>query len=227
MFPCKLNGGRSIPMRYNVLTYMLLAVSLMFSGCTGTTTQRTNGQVPASGEKMPYRDVMEAWTKEARIYNGLLTNLISKVTFKSAGFRRAYVEEYARLYDIENPEYDSLMQDELAEAATYHDFLFAVYVPEKEWDDFAKKTSMWKIYITRDHVEQILPLEIRELKKKDPIIEYFYPYMTTWKSIYHVRFPVSDPKTDSQQLMGDSLDTMTLVMTSVIGSVEFNWEYNQ
>ena len=226
MFQCNLNGGRSIPMRYSVLASLLMVGILILSGCAGTAHQKTTGQLPASEKKIPYRDVMEAWTQEGRIYDGLLTNLISKVTFKSAGFRQAYVEEYARLYDIENPEYDNLMQDELTEAANYHDFLFAAYVPEKEWDDFSKKTSMWKIYITRDHVEQILPLEVRKLKKKDPVIEYFYPYMTAWKSIYHVRFPVSDPKTDSQA-MGDPSNTITLVMTSVIGSVEFNWENNQ
>jgi hypothetical protein len=205
---------------------MLLAGILMISGCAGTTNQKAMGQSPASGKKMPYRDVMEAWTQDARIYDGVLTKLISKVTFKSAGFRRAYVEEYARLYNIQNPEYDALMQDAQIEAATYHDFLFAAYVPEKEWDDFSNKTSMWKIYITRDHVEQIQPLEVRKLKKKDPIIEYFYPYMTTWKSIYHIRFPVPGPKTDSQS-MGHPLDTFTLVMTSVIGSFELNWECNQ
>lgn len=226
MFQCKANGGRSVPTRHSALTCMLLVGILVISGCAGTANQETIGQSPASGKKMPYRDVMEAWTQEARIYDGVLTKLISKVTFKSAEFRRAYVQEYARLYNTENPEYDTLMRDERTEAATYHDFLFAVYVPEKKWDDFSNKTSMWKIYITRDRVEQIQPLEIRKLKKKDPIIEYFYPYMTTWKSIYHIRFPVPDPKTDNQS-MGDSLDTFTLVMTSVIGSFELKWEYNQ
>jgi len=57
-------------------------------------------------------------------------------------------------------------------------------------------------------------------------MDYFYPYITTWKSIYHVRFPAFDPKTDSQAV-GDPNDAFTLVMTSVIGSVEFKWEYNR
>ena len=146
---------------------------------------------------MIYRDVIDAWTQEGRIYDGLLTKLISKVTFKSAVFRQAYAEEYARLYKLEGPEYDKLLSDQQKEAAEYHDFVIAAYVPEKNWDDFSKETSMWKIYITRDDVEQIRPLEIRKLKKKDPIMDHFYPYMTTWKSIYHVRFPAFDPKTGS------------------------------
>jgi hypothetical protein len=213
-------------MRYSALTFMLLAGILMASGCTGVKSQGTAGQLPVSEKKMIYRDVMDAWTQEGRIYDGLLTKLISKVTFKSAVFRQAYTEEYARLYKVEGAEYDKLVVRDQKEAAQYHDFVIAAYVPEKKWDDFSKETSMWKIYITRDHLEQIKPLAIHKLNKKDPIIDYFYPYMTAWKSIYHVRFPAFDTKTDSQST-GDPHDALTLVMTSVIGSVEFKWEYNQ
>ena len=213
-------------MRYSALTYILLAGIVMVFGCSGVKNQETSEQLPVFRKNMIYRDVMEAWTQEGRIYHGLLTKLISKATFKSPVFRQAYTEEYARLYNLEGQEYDKLAMAGQKEAAQYHDFVMAAYVPEKKWDDFSNKTSMWKIYITRDNLEQIKPLEIRKLKKKDPIMDYFYPYITTWKSIYHVRFPAFDPKTGSQTV-GDPNDTLTLVMTSVIGSVEFKWEYNR
>ncbi|RLC03118.1 MAG: hypothetical protein DRH90_12160 [Deltaproteobacteria bacterium] len=199
---------------------------MIASGCTGIKNQETAGQPPVSVKESVYWDVLEAWTQEGRIYDGLSTRLISKATFKSAAFRQAYSAEYARLYKLEGSEYDTLVADQQKEAVDYNDFVFAAYVPEKHWDDFSKETSMWKIYITRDNGEQIRPLEIRKLKRKDPITDYFYPYITTWKSIYHVRFPMFNPKTGSQ-LMDDPYDTVTLVMTSVIGSVEFNWEYNR
>jgi len=213
-------------MRYSVLATIMLTGVLIASGCTGIKNQETAGQPPVSVKESVYWDVLEAWTQEGRIYDGLSTRLISKATFKSAAFRQAYSAEYARLYKLEGSEYDTLVADQQKEAVDYNDFVFAAYVPEKHWDDFSKETSMWKIYITRDNGKQIRPLEIRKLKRKDPITDYFYPYITTWKSIYHVRFPMFNPKTGSQ-LMDDPYDTVTLVMTSVIGSVEFNWEYNR
>jgi len=205
---------------------MMLVIIVTFSGCVGVMDQEPAGQLPGSGKKVNYQDAMDTWTQEGRIYDGVVTRLISKVTFKSAVFRRAYAEEYSRLYKLEGVEYDNLVMQEQKEAINYHDFLLAAYVPEKKWDDFSNKKSMWKIYITRDHVEQIRPLEIRKLKKKDPKTDYFYPYISTWKSVYHIRFPAFDPKTGSQP-MGESHDVLTLVMKSVIGSVEFKWEYNQ
>lgn len=205
---------------------MLWVIIVTLFGCVGITNQETTGQPSGSGKKMIYRDAMDAWTQEGRIYDGVITRLISNVTFKSAAFRQAYTEEYSRLYNLAGVDYDNLVMQEQKEAADYHDFFMAAYVPEKKWDDFSKETSMWKIYITRDHVEQIRPLEIRRLKKKDPKIDYFYPYISTWKSIYHIRFPGIDPKTGNQ-IMGEPYDAFTLVMTSVIGSVEFKWEINQ
>jgi len=205
---------------------MMWVIIVTLCGCVGITNQETAGQLPDSGKKMIYRDAMDTWTREGRIYDGLVTRLISNVTFKSAAFRQAYTEEYSRLYKIEGLEYDNLVIQEQKEAVDYHDFVMAAYVPEKKWDDFSKETSMWKIYITRDHVEQIRPLEIRKLKKNDPEIDYFYPYITTWKSIYHIRFPAFDPQADNP-LMGDPYEVLTLVMKSVIGSVEFKWEYNR
>lgn len=205
---------------------MMLVVIVTLSGCVGVKNQATTGQRPGSGNIVNYQDAMETWTQEGRIYDGLVARLISNVTFKSAVFRQAYTQEYSRLYKIEGMEYDTLVRQEQKDAVDYHDFVMAAYVPEKKWDDFSKETSMWKIYITRDHVEQIRPLEIRKLKKKDPKIDYFYPYISTWKSIYHIRFPAFDPKTDSQ-LMGEPYDVLTLVMKSVIGSIEFTWETNQ
>jgi len=213
-------------MRYRALTYVILAGILTLIGCAGARNQGPVENTPVPEKKMVYRDVFEAWTQEGRIYDGLSTKLISKATFKSAAFRQAYAAEYARLYKTKGPEYDKLVADQQKAAADYHDFVIAAYVPQKNWDDFSKETSMWKIYLTRDAVEQIRPLEIRKLKKKDPILDYFYPYVTTWKSIYHVRFPTLDPKTGSQ-ILEDPNDAVTLVMTSVIGSVEFNWKGNR
>ena len=212
-------------MRYRALTYVILAGILTVTGCAGTSNQEPV-DTPVSEKNVVYRDVFDAWTQEGRIYDGLSTKLISKATFKSAAFRQAYATEYARLYKTEGSEYDKLVADQQKAAAEYHDFVIAAYVPEKSWDDFSKETSMWKIYLTRDAGEQIRPLEIRKLNKKDPILDYFYPYITTWKSIYHVRFPTLDPKTGSQ-ILEDPNDAVTLIMTSVIGSVEFKWKTNR
>jgi len=213
-------------MRHCALAAMLLAGVLIVSGCTGIKNPGTTGQSSAPEKPSAYQDVGKAWTQEGRIYRGLSTKLISKATFKSAIFRQAYATEYARLYKLQGPEYDKLVADQQKEAADYLDFVIAVYVPEKQWDDFSKDSSMWKIYMTRDNVEQIRHLEIRKLKTKDPITAYFYPYLTTWKSVYFVRFPMTDPKTGNHYT-NDIHDPVTLVMTSVIGSVEFKWEYNR
>jgi len=210
-------------MRTNALIYVMLAVALIVSSCGGIYNRKSTGQSSLSEENKNYLAVFDAWTRESRIYDGLETKLISKATFKSTAFRQAYAVEYARIYRVKGSAYDQLVSDQEKAASDYHDVIIAAYVPQKSWDDFSKKKSMWKIYLTTDGVEQILPLEIRKLKKKDPIMAYFFPYTTTWNSIYQARFPTIDPKTGNQ-LLGDPSTGLTMVMTSVLGSAEFQWD---
>ncbi len=202
-----------------VRIFTLLVVCLFATGCSGL-NHRQSVMAP---ERESYQAAVTAWTKESRIYHGLDTKLIAQATFKSLAFRRAYAAEYARVYRLSRQDTDKLVLDQERAAADYHDVVIAAYVPQKNWDDFSQHKSMWRIYITRDGIEQIEPLEIRKLKKKDPKLAYFYPYTTTWNSIYQARFPTTDPET-GQVLLDDPAGSLTLVMTSVIGSVEFQWD---
>jgi len=198
---------------------------LIVLGCRGTIHQPVATPSSSIDDPMVYQTALERWTRESRIYDGLETKLISKATFKSAAFRQAYTAEYVRLYRLKAAEFEKMAADQAEAAAAYHDFIVAAYVPQKNWDDFSKDPSMWKLYMTTDGVSQIKPLEIRKLKKKDPILAYFFPYITTWNSVYQVRFPILDPQT-GDRLIEDEQGAVTLVMNSVLGSAEFQWQLN-
>lgn len=212
-------------MPYRILTYMLLVIIMAVSGCVVKDGLKATRPAPVSHASAEYTDVFDTWTREARIYEGFETKLIAKATFKSEAYRQAYTDEYTRLYKIKGLEYEKFKTDQQSAAGEYHDFVLAVFVPHKSWDTFSKEETMWKIFITRDNEQQVAPLEIRKLKKKDPVLGYFFPYVTTWKSMYHLRFPTKDPATDMQIIDAQS-SGLSLVMTSVIGSAEFNWVLN-
>lgn len=203
----------------------LLSLIIAVQGCQVMKSAETETDQPPiiAESEIEYRTAFKAWTREGRIYDGLDVKLISSLTFKSSQFRRAYTYEYARLYRLNDSEKNDLMRDQRKAADAYHDFMFAVYVPEVEWNDFSKKKSMWKIYITRDGVEQIKPLEIRKIKQKDGVLAYFYPYITVWKSIYRIRFPIINLDTD-EKTINPNTDSITLVITSVLGSAEVEWK---
>ena len=197
------------------------AVGVM-AGCAlnAATPSAPTAQREESGST--YRAVFDHWTREGRIYDGLDVKLISAATYLSDAFRLAFATEYALRYRMTDLEKEKLIQDQKDAAAAYEDFIFAAYVPEKAWDDFDKKNSIWKIFITTDRGNQIKPIEIRKLDKRDAKTAYFYAYVTPWKSIYRLRFPKLTAA-DYSGTAGAGFDSFKLVVTSVLGSAEMAW----
>lgn len=170
-----------------------------------------------------YKATLTDWSREARIYRGLGVELIATATFKSSEFRDAYSNEYARAYKLTGSEKTKLLKDQKNAALAYNDFLLAAYVPDKKLDDFHKKDSIWKIYLTVGKDGLIKPLEIRKIKKVDAVTTHFFPYITPWKSVYLVRFPAISPAT-GKALIDGGAENIKLIITSVLGSAEMVWE---
>ncbi len=169
-----------------------------------------------------YQEACSAWSREARIHSGLEVELIISATFKSEEFRRAYTDEYAQAYQLTPQEKERFLQDQLDAAGRGHDFVVASFVPEKKWDDFDKPKSIWRLYLTNDKNNRVVPLEVRKLKRNDALAAHFFPYVTPWKSVYSVRFSPNLPATD-EAIIQDDTKGIKLVITSVVGTAEMNW----
>ena len=169
-----------------------------------------------------YKAALTDWSREARIYRGLGVELIATATFKSSKFRDAYSNEYARAYKLTGSEKTKLIKDQKKAALAYNDFLLAAYVPDKKLNDFNKKDSVWKIYLTIGKGGLITPLEIRKIKKVDAVTTHFFPYITPWKSVYLVRFPATSPAAGKAVIDRDA-KYIKLIITSVLGSAEMVW----
>jgi hypothetical protein len=169
-----------------------------------------------------YPAISARWTREARIYRGFDVELIAAATFKTAAFRKAYADEYARVFLLAEAEKDKLVSDQNTAAKRYHDFLLAAFVPEKKWNDFDKKGSVWKVYLTTDGQRHLDALEIRRVRKVDAAIGHFYPFVTPWKVVYRLRFPQAYPGT-SEPVIGDNNEVVSLVITGVRGTTTMQW----
>ena len=169
-----------------------------------------------------YKAALIKWTSEARIYRGFDLELMASATYKSPEFREAYANEYARTYKLGMEEKEKLIKDQKEASLIYNDFIMAAYVPEKKWNDFNKKNSMWKIHLNAGNGKKIKPLEIRKIRKIDAVLTHFFPHINTWESIYLVRFPVKLPETNNN-IIDDTRSNIKIVITSVLGSTEMVW----
>jgi hypothetical protein len=94
-------------------------------------------------------------------------------------------------------------------------------MPESRINDFDKKTPAWRLYLVMNEAIRIEPAKI-EKKKMDPVTQYFFPYMSPWKSIYAVRFKKNGPKEKTVPETGAA--KIKLIITGVRGNAELNWD---
>lgn len=116
-----------------------------------------------------------------------------------------------------------MVEDQLKAAAHGHEFLMASFVPDEKWDDFDKTKSMWKLYLVNDKDERVEPIEVRRVRRQEPVTPHFFPYITPWKSVFTVRFPHTIPTTDLP-IIEESAEGIRLVITGVLGTAEMRWE---
>jgi len=110
----------------------------------------------------------------------------------------------------------NMMNDQIAAAEVYDDFLVSIYTQEKEWDDFSERDSLWKVYLIKDGQFRIEPLEIRKAKKSRTFSETFYPFISPWSSVYIFRFKKKDLPQPSK--------SVELVLTGAPGSTILKWD---
>ena len=173
-----------------------------------------------------YRSELNHWTRETEIYYNFKLMLSMAATYQSGSFRTAHVEEYARVYELKEVDKKKRLADQLEAADLAYEFLFAVHLPEHEWDDFQTEGSMWKIFLKLNDKERLTPNEIVKLKRNDAVIRYFYPYISPWKSIYRIRFLKTPMKAHAKN-ENKAPGSITLVVTGAKGRAEVNWRFNE
>jgi len=200
--------------------FVFLGALLLFLGNCTRVSQFVDSADPYHTHT--YKRVCDQWSREARLHRGFEVPLIVSATLKSADFRRAYADEYAKAYQLTPEAKKQFVEDQKKAGRLGHEFVMAAFLPETKWDDFHKANSMWNLLLLNDDNERVAPVEVRKVKGKDPVMSHFFPYITPWKSVYVVRFPCHLPET-SRPIIGDHTKEIRFIITSVLGTAEMLW----
>lgn len=199
------------------LMVLVLLMVLSLAGCARVESH-FDSYVDAAKKKGVSDDYLKSlsqWTRSQTAYSEFATMVTITATYKSKPFRDAYLKEYSRLYMVPGPEREKKTQviDELSSEET--EFNFYAYTPERDYsNDFAKANSTWKVFLEDEKGNRTYPLEIKQITKITPLIEGFYPYLNQFYGrFYSLRFP---PQKD--------MSRQKLIFTSILASVELNWQ---
>ena len=163
-----------------------------------------------SGE---YLAVLNEWTRSQVIYSQFETQAHLSATYQSPEFNRAYLDEYARIYQLQEKERKK--QEDVRMTAEFTEFIFYASLPEKTSNDFDRRGSIWTVFLVNGKGERIDPWEVRRIDPVTPVITKFFPYVNPYHGmVYRLRFhPVR--KTEATSLK--------LVVTGVLGTAELKF----
>jgi hypothetical protein len=191
-------------MKKKLLFLSLLAIT---AGCSRPTD--LSGR-PAT----PYHDLEAQFTREARFIGLEKVRYLTSAVYKSRSLREAYVDEYAKRYELPLAEREKQLRSELDEAEKYDVFLVSHFATDKDTAKMTKEAKVWRLSLVPDGDEAAAsePESVVTIAASDTVLRYFYPQITPWSKVFLVKF----------KRRGDAA-RLKLTMAGVVDSVAFDW----
>jgi len=169
------------------------------------------------GMSAEYRAALQRWTRSQIVHSQFETRVQISATYRGPEFKRAYLREYARLYNLGENEQKAKADIDAAAASDFTEFLFYAYIPEKSSNDFDRRGSIWTIYLIDSQGDRVQPMEVRRIEPVTPLVTEFFPYVNPHYGIaYHLRFsPFNRDLAAGKQTR--------LVFAGVLGKVELEF----
>jgi hypothetical protein len=202
-----------------LFTAMVLGLFFLVAGCRSAALE---GYLDIMKEKggisQDYLAVLNKWSRDQILHSQFETKVRIAATYKSRDFIAAYAKEYARLY-LSTKEEEKRGAEALTERASeVMEFLVYAYIPDRAYNDFDKKNSVWTVFLEDEKGQRYRPADLRQIEKVTPVIEGFYPYGNQYYGRYYVL--TFNPIAPS----GKTPPVFKLVFTSVMGRIELEWK---
>lgn len=173
------------------------------------------------GMSAEYQAALDKWTRSKTVHSQFQTRVKITATLKSVEFNRAYLKEYARIYQKAPEEIKKAEAAQASLASDFTEFVFYAYTPDKDDNDFDRSNSIWSVFIIDGQGNRIAPLEIRRIDRITAQKESFYPYVRKYYgNFYSLKFrPLQ-----VAPLSGDGVqNAFRLIMVSTQARVELQW----
>ncbi len=200
------------------LFFLMLLFAAALPGCS-------KKSVEPEKPRPDYSKVLNAETRTTKVYSGLDAVLFITATYKTMEFREAYVDLYAKGYEVDPSYLAALLDREREENDRYNEIFFTAYTSDSKINDFDKRDSVWRLYLDDSEGDRLTPVSVTKLDSNDPVLRKFFPYLDQWSSAYTVRFPKYSV-TGNETIPGPGTKFIKLVVTGVMGRGELEWRFN-
>ncbi len=170
-----------------------------------------------------YNEVLKRWTRSKSLIDvAQLDDMLTvTATFESWDFRWAYVVRYAQDYRLTVEQRRALLATTLKESVESHQFYVALYGANWRWVDLTRPNSAWIVRLIDDAGDETAPMEIERIVKPGALERTYFPYTTTWRQVFRIRFPRVAP--DGRPTIASGTKWVGLRFAGAQGNEELRW----
>jgi len=189
----------------------LCGALLVLTGC---------GLVKEAGDVLPvrnwgpYQKAYDCWTRHEQIHRDLSLVLDAQATYRSPQFQEAYLRRWAEVYRLPKAESVRQLAEAREQAGRELRFVLVAQTGRREWNDFTKPDSIWKVFLQNERGERV-PLTARRHLENRTEVEGFFD-LGPWAEAYELSFELPEGGFNAREL--------TLGVASVLGETQFSWD---
>jgi hypothetical protein len=172
-----------------------------------------------------YEQVLATWTRHSKVVKieeGIGTAIELWGTYKSGEFREAYVERYADVYSLPEPEHRALYNAQMEAAKTGYEFHVAAQTTNYKWNDLERPSSAWKVTLIDGTGAELIPKRIDVPRLPELYEQRFFPNRTEFSRTYLIRFDRADA--EAAGFAGPRSGSITLRVASPAARAEVVWQ---
>lgn len=205
-----------------LLSALLLALG---PGCLKDKHVRVDfSETPREYVAKDYHDVYERWTRHQQALHEVDIALEAWATFKSWDFREAYVERYASIYSLPDPERATLRKAQLEAYRHTYEFSVSALSASFKWNDLDKATSAWRVTLVDALGHELTPSEIKVQKLPEAYEMLFFPAKEQFNKVFMKTYLIKFAVPSTGEFLGAKSGSITLRIASPIGRLEMTWQ---
>lgn len=167
-----------------------------------------------------YQEAQRDWTRSEESYTDFEGQAFIRATLKSEPFRRAYVAEYARIFDLTPEQRVALAEAERAEADATIVVIAAFYTASPRWNDLNPAKGLWEVRLEGASGHVARPRRVWRLGSHDPAWQHLYPHDEPHYVLYELSF---DRRVEGGGTLDRPGDELALVVAGAPARLRVSW----
>lgn len=184
-------------------------------------TLQHDPRVPYGAED--YRTVLARWTRSRviTVLRELGTTLRVHATLRSAEFDAAYVTRWSALFRLPPAARAELARELATQRAGGFGFVVVAATHDRDWNDFDRPRSQWRLALLNDRGEQVDARRIQREPRPSTTDRAMFPQLGAFYRLYRVEFPSALP--DGRPLVRAETRELLLSVAGPLGRAELRW----